>query len=279
MTRLTSADIAGIADGLDDYDRELFTKTGCTIKELACRAAGARPTGKQLDFSGVSAAVVPVTSGQGRISGFAATVAAILGHVGFDAFVPDQADVGGLAVAFEQKAHLVLLSDDDRFVAINLINRRVVDNAAATGRGFAVALAAMAGGLGNKPVLVLGCGPVGQSAAKTLSELGARIGLYDLKPQKVHCLADVLGRAGKRQIWVETALDRTAGHYRYLFDATPAADIITAGHVTPQSMVAAPGVPCGLHPDARAVVGSHLIHDPLQIGVATMAVTAYLTEH
>lgn len=45
------------------------------------------------------------------------------------------------------------LADDNRFVAISLITRKVLDNSQATGRFFAAALDLMAGGIMNREVL------------------------------------------------------------------------------------------------------------------------------
>ena len=61
-------------------------------------------------------------------------------------------------------------ADDNRFIALELQHRNIVDNAVATGRGFVTGLQLMAGSLKDRHVLVLGCGPVGQSAVKALLE-------------------------------------------------------------------------------------------------------------
>ena len=45
---------------------------------------------------------------------------------------------------------------------------------------------------------------------------------------------------------------------------------IEAKHIQPTTAIAAPGVPLGLSPEAQTRIESRLIHDPLQIGVATM---------
>jgi pyrrolysine biosynthesis protein PylD len=53
-------------------------------------------------------------------------------------------------------------------------------------------------------------------------------------------------------------------------DATNAAGIIHANDISPQTFIAAPGMPLGLSPEAQINVSDRLLHDPLQIGVATM---------
>jgi pyrrolysine biosynthesis protein PylD len=59
--------------------------------------------------------------------------------------------------------------------------------------------------------------------------------------------------------------------HRLVVDATNAAEIIQAQDISPETYVAAPGMPLGLSRDALRKVSSRLLHDSLQIGVATMA--------
>ena len=276
MTRLGSGDVREIGATLPDYDRQLQSKTGCTLKTLASRAADGHLPAGDLRFEDTSVAVVPLTSGDGVISGFAPAVAAILAHLGFDAFVASRTDAAGLSEACEQGADMVFMADDHCFSAINLATRRVADNSAATGRGFAVALDLMAGGLSDKPVLVLGCGPVGASAARQLTALGARVGLFDIVAVKARRLAANLACCSQQQVAAIDNFDHAVANYDLILDATPAADVVMKVHVTPRTMIAAPGVPCGLHLDALPMLDGRLIHDPLHIGVATMAIEAWL---
>jgi pyrrolysine biosynthesis protein PylD len=50
--------------------------------------------------------------------------------------------------------------------------------------------------------------------------------------------------------------------------------MIKAHHITSETYVSAPGVPLGLDKDARGKISDRLLHDPLQIGVATMVACA-----
>jgi pyrrolysine biosynthesis protein PylD len=261
------------------YDRRLQRVTGHSLRELALLACGHHDTTRQFSFDGDPTVVIPVTSGEGIIDGFSDAVAAILNHIGFNAHVASRPDVGGLADAFECGARMVLMADDHCFSAVNLFTRCVADNSTATGRGFATALELMAGPLKDKPVLILGCGPVGRSAAHALVALGARPGLLDSDVKKTRALAASLQPHLDIPAVIEEQLDRALLKYNLILDATPAAKIIAPSLVTPRTMIAAPGVPCGLHPHAMADMTSRLIHDPLQIGVATMAVEAWLPPH
>lgn len=46
--------------------------------------------------------------------------------------------------------------------------------------------------------------------------------------------------------------------------------------ITPQTYIAAPGMPLGLTRGAVEKIGDRLFHDPLQTGVAIMAIEATL---
>lgn len=272
MTRLTSADIETIPVHLDDYDRQLNRSLGCSLRDLALNAAGLAVNPEVLKaLADVSVAVVPVTGGLGVIGGFADTVATITAHLGMKAFVTEHADVGGIAEGFQSRADLVFLSDDHRFVALCPERREVVDNVDATAVGFATGLSMMTGGIKDRRVLVVGCGPVGIAAASILSKMGARLGLCDRAPERCRRLAERI-----RETAVETpqcidAADMDLKRWSCIYDATNSAGVIDRGDLVQEAIVAAPGMPCGVTARARALLGRRLLHDPLQIGVATMA--------
>ena len=69
-------------------------------------------------------------------------------------------------------------------------------------------------------------------------------------------------------------LERALQHYAFVFDATPAGGFIEARHIRPDTVIAAPGIPLGVSPEAVARIEERLIHDPLQIGVTTMMALA-----
>jgi pyrrolysine biosynthesis protein PylD len=274
MTRLKSEDIADIAAGLEDYDRQLFTKTGSTLCDIACRAADMDAAVFQSCSANMKIAIIPVTSGLGIVGGFSKAVKNIAAHIGFRSIRTKASDVAGLAEAFEKGADIIMLSDDDRFVAINLQNRRVIDNAVATARGFVAGLDLLAGGLAEKDILVIGCGPVGYSASQYLIELGACISLFDVNPACCEQVVVAINDAAEQSIRLAPSLEAALGEHTLIVDATPARDIIRRQHIKPSTYIAAPGVPCGLSLRARSHVADRLLHDPLQIGVATMIALA-----
>jgi pyrrolysine biosynthesis protein PylD len=105
-------------------------------------------------------------------------------------------------------------------------------------------------------------------AARILNERGAHVAVFDQNLARAEALAQ------ESEITVEKDLERALQKYTILIDATPAYGIIGARHIKPNTIVAAPGIPLGLSPEARSLIGNRLIHDPLQIGVATMMILA-----
>ena len=276
MTRLQPDDICHITSNLAAYSRELEKKTGRSLLGIACHACNLDERQCKGRLQGRQICVVPVTAGLGIISRFSDTVAAILTFLGCGAKVADRTDVSGVAQAFASGYDAVMMADDHRFVAIDLRTRQVTDNADATGRGFAAALDLMAGGIRDRDVLVLGCGPVGAAGAGLLASKGARTALLDTDRQTAVQLKRTLStRYRNTDITIEADLEAALTRNRFILEATPAPDIITSALVSPDMRVAAPGVPLGVSAEAAAILGPHLVHDTLEIGVAVMAASLF----
>ncbi len=274
MTRLIETDIRAIRAGLPAYDRFLIQATGLPLRGIACCSAGLGNLEWRRLAAKLRVAVVPVTTGQGVIGGFAQMVQSILTHIGLQTMVTRSMDVAGIATAIEQRADIVFAADDDRFVALVPRCDGVVDNIDATAAGYVTGLKLMANGLERKPVLVIGCGPLGRHAALLLCKQGARPTLYDLIPGCMHQTRNFLNHACDDNVALATDLDAALAEHRFIFDATSSADVIDTGHINAQTCVAAPGMPCGITLTARQSLGFRLLHDPLELGVAAMAARA-----
>lgn len=268
MTRLTVNDVADIASSITAYDRDLIKITGSSLAQIAAAAAGYDLTKNCLADCRV--AIIPISSGKGLIGGFSESIKAIVDHLGAQSLLTASTDLRGLTEAYVGGVHVVMLADDHLFAAINLRSHKVVDNAAATAQGYAVALDRMAGGLEGKEVLLIGAGQVGTAAAIALSGLGADLVIFDLDKNKELNLAKVVESGNNPRVRTGFSLNEALGRCSILFDASPERHYIAADKVDQQTLVAAPGIPLGLSPDAVQKVSGRLIHDPLQIGVATM---------
>lgn len=272
MTRLCAADVLPIGAELSEYDNKLQKITGANLLQIAASAA-------RIDLTMVKEpgkykiAVIPVTCGQGIIQGFSHAVAEIVSYLGFSTFVTENTDVAGLAEALEKKADVLMLADDNRFIAVNTLTRQVVDNSQATGKGFVAALEFMAGGLENKEVLVLGAGPVGQSAINELLLRKANVALYDINEKVAQAVYHNFIHHGNT-FKLEKDLNEALSKHRLIIDACPAKAFIKPEDLHKEALIAAPGVPLGLAHQCFPEFSQRLVHDPLQIGVATMALQA-----
>ena len=274
VTRLTTEDIQGIVEDLPAYESSLKKKTGCSLRQLACRAMEVSENEIQAPIERALVGVIPMTSGGGVLKGFCLTVAGIASHIGCRAFVTRAMDASGIAEALEEKADILILADEDRFFALDMQRRKLVDNADATGRGFVTGLHRMAENLKDRKVLVLGCGPVGQSAVKTLAKTGCRISVYDIDPAAYNQLSAEFKNDPNVEIQFLYNLDLALHQHELMVDASPAGNFILAQHIKPRTIISAPGMPLGLDRSALEAIGDRLLHDQLQIGVATMVVGA-----
>ena len=261
MTRLTSDDIEDVWDGAR-LDTRLEAATGRTVRELAMEAAGL-PGG--MDLSSFSVVSVPITSGLGEIGGFAQSLDAIARHLGMRSHVSNVPDVSGFAVAVESGADIVLMADDDRFVAYNTVTGTVADNARCTALGYSYALRDAAGGLAGKEVLVMGAGFVGSEAVRILRDMHAMVSVTDIDAEKARRLAVYEGVG-----WIEDVREAVSTH-RLILNATPGT--IPGQDMMQGAIVSSPGVPYSFDDEAGRRAKA-IIHDPLEIGAAVMLTVA-----
>jgi len=274
MTRLRTEDIEHIRHELKAYDQQLLNKTGKTLKAIASHAVGLLDSGLDEIIKSNKVCVIPLTCGQGIIDSFSATVSGIISYLGFNSFAAENSDAAGIAEAFEKKSDIILFADDYRFVAINVRTKYVSDNIEMTAKGFVAGLDLMATGLKGKNVLVIGCGEVGSHTVKILVTMGVLVTASDINPQLTSTLQKEIADVLKTNIQIDNNWHSTSGKYQYIIDATPSTDLVDASVITPDTYVAVPGVPCGLSSEARKKLFNRYLHDPLQIGVATMVIDA-----
>ena len=274
MTRLTSGDIETLSDQLIDFDEKLRLQTGRDMLGIACHGANICVENIQDKICNLSIAVITITSGLGKITGFAQTIKDILTHLGFTAFIPSQTDVAGLAQAIEDKADIIFMADDNRYFAINLKLALLVDNIQATGNVFVAALDLMAKGVKDKSVLVIGAGPVGMAAAQTLAEFGACVGVHDKDMVKCQKSCDSMNKNLTKKIESVHDLKQAGNKFNFFIEATNAKNVINSLMINPETFIAAPGVPLGVTQNGMKKAGNRILYDPLQLGTAAMAVRA-----
>ncbi len=276
MTRLTSRDIRNIASRLQDYDRHLIASTGYDMLGIACKCFE-----KEYDFIREKASryhlrVVPITAGDGVITTFSETVAAILNHLGFNAEVTDKTDVAGFSSAVEEGVDGIFMSDDNRFIGYDIATQQIADNSELTGRIYATALSLMNTMGFDRQALVLGCGPVGCSAARQLLSLGWDVTLFDIDAEhadRTHRLltedADITVQRGKV---IVASVCKLIDH-SFIIDATPSGGVIPENQLSTHTRIAIPGVPPGISAESFSKLENRVVHDKLELGVAAMAIS------
>jgi 3-methylornithyl-N6-L-lysine dehydrogenase len=266
MTRLTEDDVRGLIAELTAFEERLRAVAGMDLRELAMATLADPPV--CVPLHGARIAAVPVTSGEGVISGFTDCVATILRHLDCEAWVTAQPDVRGIQEAVTSRAEVVFLADDYRFIALDLRNGRCIDDDPATADGYVTALDAAAGGLFGKPVLLLGLGPVGRAAARRLVRKGAKVEVVEPNEERLQAALETGLHVRP------TSLEEGLARCELIFDATPAPDIVDVTDVTARTIAAVPGIPSGFTAAAREAMGPRHIHEPLAVGVAVMAARA-----
>jgi pyrrolysine biosynthesis protein PylD len=256
VTRLVEEDVRALTAHLDEVERRLVALTGCDFVALAARACGV--------------AVVPITSGEGVIPGFVQCVAAICARLGCRARVTQATDVAGFGEALAAGDDVVFAADDRTFLAFDLARRVVADDDPCTAHAYVAALDAAAGpgGLAGRPVLLVGLGPVGRAAASRLVALGADVLVCEREEARLAAVVADLPQV--TPVTLADGLERS----RLVLDATPTPGLVDAGWVGADGVVSAPGLPPGVTAAAARALGERLVHEPLALGVAAMAVEA-----
>jgi len=261
MTRLTDDMVKDIIRSLDSANEMLIYLTGMDTVELACDAVGITPD--MIDLEGIRVGIVPVTSGKGIITKFSESVAEIVRRLGMEAFITEAADVTGLAEALSAEAEMIFMADDIKFIAINTRNGKFSNNSFATAAGYVSALKGAAGGLAGKEVLVLGVGRVGSIAAEIMIEMGATVTVYDIDKGRMKDLSE--------NIPVKVAEDVNSALIAHdlVLNSSPGA--IDGRFVKEGAIISSPGIPFPFDGLGIKKAGT-IINDPLDIGVAVMAV-------
>ena len=134
MTRLCENDLAGQADDWGAYAARLRQTVGCGLEEVCALALELPPATVRRALAAVRVGVVPVSSGEGCIPGFAELLAATARALGSAAVVLPPDDEG-FAQARAGACDVLLWADDDTYLAEHVRSGHSAENGWATGRG------------------------------------------------------------------------------------------------------------------------------------------------
>ena len=272
MTRLKEDWISHMDNPyMEGYNSYLIDKTGLDLLSLTAIACEIPLDILKEKLESVKIAAVPITSGEGTISGFSGTVVSIIKSMGGSCFETEACDVDGFYKAVCGGAEIIFAADDNRFLAVNIKSGLIGENNIATALGYVAALEAMAGGKGSlsgKKVLLLGCGPVGRLCGDVLIKKKARVTVYDKFPNKAVAMVEA-GLAHEALNSTETAVPEKIADFKLIVDATNEGPWLPASALAEGSLIAAPGIPLSIYGDIDSG-DIKIVHDMLQIGTAVM---------
>ncbi|WP_410508365.1 3-methylornithyl-N6-L-lysine dehydrogenase PylD [Methanosarcina hadiensis] len=257
MALLTPEDLENINKQLQAADSAVRRVTGLDIKGVCKDFYGTTPCCEKVG-------IVPVTSGNGIIGSFSESLHAIAGYFGFDSFVTDMPDVSGYYEAVRNGAQIILMADDNTFLAHNLKNGKIANNQPCTGIIYAE-IASRYLKTDSKDVLAVGLGKVGFPGAAHFVNKGFRVYGYDADRELLDKTVSSLGI-----IPFDPVNPDNPGKFSIIFEATPCADTIPESVISENCVISTPGIPCAISKELQRKYGVELIMEPLGIGTASM---------
>jgi len=254
MALLTSEDLKNINRQLEEADSAVRRVTGLDIKEVCKALYGTSPGCEKVG-------IVPVTSGNGIIGNFSASLHAITQYFGFESFVTDMPDVSGYYEAVQKGAEIILMADDHTFLAHNLKNGKIANNQPCTGIIYAE-IASRHLKADSKDVLVIGLGKMGFPGAAHFANKGFNVYGYDADKELLEKAAYNLG--------IIPFTPSSPRKFSMIFEATPCANIIPEAVLSENCMISTPGIPCAISDELRKKYDVEIVMEPFEIGTVSM---------
>ena len=268
MTRLKTEWIDYMLDGMNDYNSSLKAKTGFDLAGLTMDTFGISKEKYDRLTGSLLVAAVPVTQGEGIISSFSESVAAIVRSMGFRTYVSEDTDVEGIYGSILMDADVVYMADDTRYLAFSRDNGSFGENNYATALGFIMVMRAMMKKAGldisKEKILVIGNGLVGEEAVQILLNHGINFDMYDKDPKAVEAFRDL--DTGKYVL----SSPEEIKDYRFILDFTNEGGWLKDEMLGADVIYASPGVPLSLDEKAAERLQNTAVYDNLEIGTAMM---------
>lgn len=258
MALLTPSDLKNINKQLQEADSAVRRVTGFDIKGICKTLYGTSPGSERVG-------IVPVTSGNGIIGNFSASLHVITQYFGFDSFVTDMSDVSGYYEAVRNGAEIILMADDHTFLAHNLKNGKIANNQPCTGIIYAE-IASRHLKADSKDVLVVGLGKVGFHGAAHLTHKGFTVYGYDADTALLKRTVSSLG--------IIPFDIENPKKFSTIFEATPCANTVPEAVLSENCVLSTPGIPCAISEEIQKKYNVQLITEPLGIGTASMLYSA-----
>ncbi|MCR5182503.1 MAG: 3-methylornithyl-N6-L-lysine dehydrogenase PylD [Clostridia bacterium] len=268
MTRLKTEWIDYMLDGMNDYNNSLKMKTGFDLAGLTMDTFGIPKERYNRLADSLLVAAVPVTQGEGIISSFSESVAAIIKSMGFRTYVSEDTDVEGIYGSILMDADIIYMADDTRYLAFSRDNGSFGENNYATALGFIMVMRAMMKKAGtdiaNEKLLVIGNGTVGEEAVQILLNHDVDFDLYDKDPEATESFKAL--ETGK---YVLSGPEEIR-NYKYILDYTNEGGWLKDEYLAEDVIYASPGIPLSLDEKAAERLQNTAVYDNLEIGTAMM---------
>lgn len=254
MALLTMEDLRNIHRQLQEADSAVRRVTGLDIKGVCEALYGTSScSGK--------AGIVPITSGNGIIGNFSSSLQAITQYFGFESFVTNMPDVSGYYEAVQNGAEIILMADDNTFLAHNIKNGKIANNQPCTGIIYAE-IASRYLKADSKEVLVMGLGKVGFPGASHLMHKGFKVYGYDADKAVLEKAVSNLG--------ITPFNPYSQRKFSIIFEATPCANTIPEATISKNCVISTPGIPCAISSELQKKYDVELVMEPLGMGTVSM---------
>jgi pyrrolysine biosynthesis protein PylD len=261
MALLTPEDLKNINMQLEEADASVRRATGLDIKEVCKALYKTRPREETIG-------IVPITSGNGIIGSFSESLLAIIEYFGLEGFITEMPDVSGYYQAVKDEANIILMADDNTFLAHNLENGKIANNQPCTGIIYAEIISRYLHA-DSKDVLALGLGRVGLPGVAHLVKKGFNV--YGHDPDE-KLLERAVSEFGITPYAPDTENPKK---FSMIFEATPCENTIPESALAEKCLVSTPGIPCGISEELREKYDVEIVMEPLGVGTASMLYSVF----
>lgn len=215
--------------------------------------------------------IIPITCGNGIISGFAESIFYTLQLVNINAFITKNTDVSGYYEAIDKKADIVIMADDETYLSYNLKNKKMSNNQQATARIYSEILININENIikGSKfinlqkEVLIIGVGNVGKHAIQTFLNNNYKTYIYDIDKRKLNKLTEQYPQL----IIFDFKLENK---FLKIFEATQNENTVPESVLLDNTIISTPGIPRALSEILQKKYNINLIMEPLGLGTISM---------
>ena len=181
--------------------------------------------------------IIPITSGNGRINLFSESLHETLQLFNMNSFITEKTDVSGYYEAIKKNANIILMADDNNFIAFNTKNKKISNNNNATGKIYSkILIHSKTETFDDKEVLVIGLGNVGIPAIDTFLSENYSVYIYD--KNKI-----LMNETIKNYPKLKAYYPSLNKKFNKIFEATPSENTIKEYMIKKNTIVSTPGIP------------------------------------